>query len=97
MKALTLTEFIKHELETDPEFAECYARTQIIHDISIMIYNARKAAKVTQTKLAKKVGTTQSVVSRIESGTTKYIPSLETLAKIAKALNMHLQLSMQAA
>ncbi|WP_327313451.1 helix-turn-helix transcriptional regulator [Legionella quinlivanii] len=38
----------------------------------------------------------QSVISRLESGNSSFIPSLETLVKIADALNMHLKLQVQA-
>lgn len=92
MKALTLTDYINHKLKTDPEFAKYYAREQIINDVAEMIINARKTAKVSQARLAKKIGTTQSVISRLESGKTRFIPSLDTLARIASALKMKLQL-----
>ena len=95
MKALTLTDYVDKKLKTDPEFAEHYAREQIINNIAEMIVDARKTVHLTQSELAKKIGTTQSVISRIESGNSVFIPSLETLVRIAAALNMKLQLQMQ--
>ena len=95
MKALTLTDYIDKKLRTDSQFAEHYAREQIINNIAEMIVQARKTGHLTQSELAKRVGTTQSVISRIESGNSAFIPSLETLVRIAAALNMKLQLRLQ--
>ena len=95
MKALTLTDYVDKQLKTDPEFAKHYAREQIINNSAKMIVDARKTAHLTQSELAEKVGTTQSVISRIESGNSMFIPSLETLVRISAALNMKLQLQMQ--
>ena len=69
-------------------------KEQIINNIAKMIVNARKDAKLSQAKLAELIGTTQSVIARAESGNSAFIPSLETLVKIANALNMKLQLRM---
>ena len=95
MKSLTLTNYVDQKLKTDSEFAQHYAREQIINNIAEMIVNARKKIHLTQSALAQKVGTTQSVISRIESGHSAFIPSLETLLRIATALNMKLQLQMK--
>ncbi|MFN3235365.1 MAG: multiprotein-bridging factor 1 family protein [Gammaproteobacteria bacterium] len=95
MKALTLTDYVKKRLESDAEFASHYAKEQLINDIAVMMVNARKTAHITQAQLAKKIGTTQSVISRIESGNSTWIPSLDTLVKIALALNMKLQLKLK--
>ena len=94
MKVLTLTDYIDKKLKTDTDFSKHYAREQLINNIAEMIVNARKNVHLTQSELAKKVGTTQSVISRIESGNSAFIPSLETLVRIAAAINMKLQLRM---
>jgi len=95
MKALTLTDYVDKKLKSDKQFAEHYVREQIINNIAEMIVEARKTAHLTQSELAIKVGTTQSVISRIESGNSVWIPSLETLVRISSALNMKLQLQLQ--
>jgi len=53
---------------------------------------ARSAAGLTQTEIAERIGTTQSAIARLESGSGKYLPSLDTLQKYAQALDCHLEL-----
>ena len=52
-------------------------------DASIMLKRARSAAKLSQRDLAKKARTSQSVVARIELGTTK--PTWTTLSRLMRA------------
>jgi transcriptional regulator with XRE-family HTH domain len=53
---------------------------------------ARAAAGVSQAQVAERMGTTQSVVARLESGHGKHSPSLATLRKYAQALGCRLDL-----
>jgi transcriptional regulator with XRE-family HTH domain len=53
---------------------------------------ARAAAGVSQAQVAERMGTTQSVVARLESGHGKHSPSLATLRKYAQALGYRLDL-----
>jgi transcriptional regulator with XRE-family HTH domain len=53
---------------------------------------ARAAAGITQAEIAKRIGTTQSAVARIESRSGKHSPSLATLQKYAHALGCRLEL-----
>ena len=59
--------------------------------IGAMIYRARKAAKLTQTELAKRIGTTQAVISRLESADYEG-HSLGMLQRVAEALGQKLEL-----
>ena len=52
---------------------------------------ARAAAGITQAEVAERIGTTQSSVARLESGTGKHSPSLATLQKYAHALGCRLE------
>lgn len=56
------------------------------------ILKARAEAGLTQTEVAERIGTTQSAVARLESGSGKHSPSLATLEKYASALGYKLQL-----
>jgi transcriptional regulator with XRE-family HTH domain len=53
---------------------------------------ARASAGITQAQVAERIGTTQSVIARLESGRGKHSPSLSTLRKYAHALGCRLEL-----
>jgi len=53
---------------------------------------ARADAGLTQAQLAERIGTTQSVIARLESGRGRHSPSLSTLRKYAHALGCRLEL-----
>lgn len=59
--------------------------------VSEMIYEARNAAGLTQAALARRVGTTQSVISRLEDADYEG-HSLTMLQRIAEALHLRLEL-----
>ena len=54
------------------------------------ILRARIEKRLTQKELAEKIGTKQSVISRLESGRAN--PSVAFLKKLAQALNSHLEI-----
>jgi ribosome-binding protein aMBF1 (putative translation factor) len=70
--------------EKDPRWAVAYEQADIEVRLAVQIARARQKAKLTQSQLAKAVGTTQSVISRIERADQNL--TLGTLAKIAGAL-----------
>ena len=55
------------------------------------ILKARAAAGLTQAQVAARIGTTQSVVARLESDIGKHSPSIATLKRYASALGYRLQ------
>ena len=52
----------------------------------------RAAKGLTQSQIAEKIGTTQSVVARLESGKSKHSPSIATLSRYAQALDCQLEI-----
>lgn len=80
-------------LLTDPEIKLHYEEERAKTTIAAAVRAARIRAKLTQAKLAKKIGTTQSVIARLESGTDKRTPSLSLLARIAAACHGALELA----
>jgi ribosome-binding protein aMBF1 (putative translation factor) len=61
--------------------------------VSEMIYAARTAAGLSQAQLARRVGTTQSVISRLEDADYEGY-SLTTLQRIAEALGQQVEVRM---
>ncbi len=57
-----------------------------------LIYELRTCAGLSQRELAERMGTTQSVISRLEEGGGGR-PRLDTLARVATALDRHLVVS----
>ena len=74
-----------NDQEADYKPFETY---DIYKDIRDMIMSLRHEKHITQKELAAKCGITQANISNIESGTSK--PTIETLKKIADALEMRL-------
>lgn len=75
----------------DTELRAMVRQEVVNSEISRMIYDAREAAKLTQKQLADRVGTTQSMISRLESADYNG-HSLDMLRRIAEALERKLEL-----
>jgi len=72
---------------------ETFIATLSEKEVAKTIINQRIKRGWSQTKLAEAVGSRQPVISRLERGDGN--PSLQTLHKIAKALDLSLQVSMK--
>lgn len=73
-------------------FIRDYYRDAALYKIADQILLRRKELGLTQKELAKKAGTTQTVISRIENVSVK--PSLESLIKIADALDSAIRMDL---
>jgi transcriptional regulator with XRE-family HTH domain len=62
-------------------------------DAAMLVQSARERAGLTQRELAKRAGTAQSVVARIELGETS--PSWSTLARLIKAAGFALSTTLR--
>ena len=80
------------KLLKNPQVRFYYDQERSKSEIAMAIRTARQRTRLTQAKLAEKVGTTQSVIARLESGTDKRNPSLPFLARIAAACNGSLEI-----
>ena len=58
------------------------------------VLKARAASGVTQAELAARVGTTQSAIARLESGTPKHSPSIVTLQRYARAIGYRVEIKL---
>lgn len=79
--------------EKDPRWKSAYARAGLEVRLALQIAKARQRAHLTQTQLAKAIGTTQSVISRIERADQNL--TLETLNRIAGALRSELSIQLR--
>lgn len=79
----------------DPEFRLFYERARALRHIARLIRMARTKAGLTQEQLARKIGTSQSVVARLESASNTRIPSLNLLERIATAFKARLSISFE--
>lgn len=95
MSRITLDNVIKEHLTKDAKFTECYQKEVLINEISKLVIELRKKAHLTQAELAKKAGTTQPVIARLESGTDSRVPSLGLLSRMAQASHAKLHISIE--
>ena len=88
-KHLDFEDFLKESLK-DPKIKVEYDKLQPEFAVIRAVIEARMKKGMTQKLLAGKIGTTQSVISRLESGRGN--PSLAFLQRLAMAFNTHLEI-----
>jgi len=77
----------------EPKYRKAYQALEEEFVLASAVIEARSRAGLTQQELARKMGTTQPVVARLESGGTR--PSMRTLERLAKATGSRLLISFQ--
>ncbi|MBQ9438059.1 MAG: helix-turn-helix transcriptional regulator [Lachnospiraceae bacterium] len=85
----TLDEFLEEQLQ-NPEFKEEYDALEPEFVVMQALIDARKDNGMTQKELSAATGISQADISRLEHGNGN--PSLRTLQRIAKALQMSLKI-----
>ena len=85
---MTRLKDLKKRLMEDPESREEYARADDEFALIEALVRARAAANLTQEELARRLGTTQSAVARLEGG--RVSPSFATLRRYAEATGTRL-------
>ena len=88
-KAQDFQLYLKQQLK-NPEFKEHYNQYDKQLEIAYQILQLRRKKGISQAQLAKKIGTKQSNIARMEAGQQNF--SVESLEKIAKALDLHLKI-----
>lgn len=78
---------------SDPAYQAAYDALEEEFALVSSVIEARTRAKLTQEQLAKKMGTTQAVVARLESG--RSMPSTRTLERFAKATGTKLRITFE--
>ena len=81
----------RRELMKDPEFLKAYKKLEPEYALIRAIIESRIKINISQKILGKRLGTGQSAVSRLESGT--YNPTFKFAQKLAKALETDLTIT----
>ena len=82
-------DYLKKELK-NPEFKKYYDEHGKQLEIAYQILELRKKKNISQAQLAKKIGTKQSNIARMEAGQQNF--SVDTLERIAGALGCDLRI-----
>jgi ribosome-binding protein aMBF1 (putative translation factor) len=84
-------EIVEKRIRKSATYRKSFARTLHQIDLALLVREMREDAGLTQTELAKRAGTTQSVIARLEDA--EYTGhSLATLERIALACGVALRL-----
>jgi ribosome-binding protein aMBF1 (putative translation factor) len=84
-------EILDRMVRDDPKMRRMIAVAEVNCQVGQLVYDARTSAELTQGQLARRMGTTQSVISRIEDADYQG-HSLQLLRKVADALDLTLEL-----
>jgi len=88
MRNFTLNDYLEVQLK-DPNFKKEWEKSEVAYQVTREIIKARIEGKISQRQLAKKTGTTQAVISRIENMSVS--PSIGLLQRLAKSLGKTLE------
>jgi ribosome-binding protein aMBF1 (putative translation factor) len=77
---------LKKEWIKDPDIEKHYEDLKPEFEMAREFIRARVNANMTQSDVAKKMKTTQSVIARLESG--RAVPTMKTIDRFAKAVGM---------
>ena len=83
---------LKRELLRDKKIKQLYESLGPEFAVIEMVIRKRIEKGLSQKELAQRIGTKQSAISRLESGT--YNPSLSFLQKVGEALDVKLKISL---
>jgi ribosome-binding protein aMBF1 (putative translation factor) len=87
-------EFVQERMKRSGRYRRAYARHGRRIDLAMLVREMRDSAAFSQAQLAERVGTTQSVIARLEDA--EYTAhSLQTIEKIAAACGVRLTLRAQ--
>ena len=90
-KTKDATKLLDHLIGDDQELRDMVAEEHLNARVARMIFDARQEAGLTQKKLGELVGTTQSVIARLEDADYEG-HSLSMLQRIAEALGKRVEI-----
>lgn len=89
---MTKLSVLKERLLANPEVRAEYERLGPIYELVGALVEARHEAGLTQGQLAEKMGTTQSVVARVESA--RHMPTFDLVSRYAEAIGFKVNVSL---
>ena len=89
----SVSQHIKDELKKSSGFRKAYSDEVTRLQLAYKITQLRKARNLSQAQLAKRVGTTQQTISRLEDSRNTRI-TIGTLSKLSVALQAHLSIEL---
>ena len=93
MRGRTLKSYIAEQMK-NPEFKKAWDDLSPEFQILKAMIKAREKAGMSQTELARRLGTKQSVISRLERGAFSKA-TLETIKKVADVLDKRLVIKLE--
>lgn len=91
---MTKISTLKKRLMEDPKFRKEYEKADAEFSIIEALIHARAAAKLSQAEVARRIGTTQSAIARLEAGNVA--PTIPTLRRYAEATGTKLHIELVA-
>ena len=82
---------LREELLKNPEVRKGYDKAERAYQLSVQVRKIREKAGISQSELARRMGTTQPAIARLEAGGGN--PNIDTLGKIADALDVELSVT----
>jgi ribosome-binding protein aMBF1 (putative translation factor) len=75
------------------EYDQAYAEAQLAAEVGERVHAAREAAGLSQRELARRMGTSQAAIDRLESGGVG--ATLTTLQRVASALGLEVNVELK--
>jgi len=92
MAGITLEELqAKYPPADQDAYDEAYKAATLAGALAELVYTMRTSAGLTQAELAKRMGTTQSSIARMEGGGS--LPTIDMLARLARATGVPVHLA----
>jgi predicted transcriptional regulator len=91
---MTKLSTLKKRLMENPKFRKEYEKADAEVSIIEALIHARAAAKLSQAEVARRIGTTQSAIARLEAGNVA--PTIPTLRRYAEATGTKLHIELLA-
>ena len=80
---------LRDQILSDPQAQAEYQRLGPIYAVVGEMVDARQSAGLTQAELARRMGTSQSVIARLESA--RHMPTFDLISRYAQALGQRVE------